>query len=192
MPQGRIYFDMAHELAHILMHPWSEELDFLSKDEFNLRERQANMFASAFLLPSESFAKDISLYPTDFDYYFHLKKKWKCSVAAMLYRAHELKIISSNQFQYMMRRYSKNGWRNGEKDDIPYYLNENIFQGAIDLLFDANVFTPNTFMKELKNYGIILYPSEIEELLHLRQGTLDIKDDYPKIISLTTIKHDHT
>ena len=188
MPKGRIYFDMAHELAHILMHPWSEDLDYLTKDQFNLRERQANMFASAFLLPAESFAIDVSLYPTDFSYYYHLKKKWKCSVAAMLYRAHELNIISSNQFQYMMRRYSKNGWKNGEKDDAPYYLNENIFQGAIDLLFNEKVFTPTTLMKELNNNGVILYPNEIEELLHLHKGTLDIKDDQPKIITLSTIK----
>ena len=90
-----------------------------------------------------------------------------------------------------MRRYSKNGWRNGEKDDIPYYLNENIFQGAIDLLFDAKVFTSATLMKELNNNGVILYPSEIEELLNLRKGTLDIKDDKPKIITLSTIKSNH-
>ena len=83
------------------------------------------------------------------------------------------------------------GWRNGEKDDIPYYLNENIFQGAIDLLFDAKVFTSATLMKELNNNGVILYPSEIEELLNLRKGTLDIKDDQPKIITLSTIKPNH-
>ena len=87
-----------------------------------------------------------------------------------------------------MRRYSKNGWKNGEKDDAPYYLNENIFQGAIDLLFNEKVFTPTTLMKELNNNGVILYPNEIEELLHLHKGTLDIKDDQPKIITLSTIK----
>ena len=91
-----------------------------------------------------------------------------------------------------MRRYSKNGWKNGEKDDVPYYLNENIFQGAIDLLFDAKVFTPATLTKELKNNNVILYPSEIEELLHLRKGTLDIKDNQPKIITLSTIKPDYS
>ena len=58
-PEGRIRFDMAHELGHILLHPWSEDLEAITKDEFKARERQANMFASAFLLPRDSFGKDI-------------------------------------------------------------------------------------------------------------------------------------
>ena len=46
---------MAHELGHILLHPWGEETDDLPKEEFNGREKQANMFASALLLPRDSF-----------------------------------------------------------------------------------------------------------------------------------------
>ena len=37
-PKGRIFFDMAHELGHILLHPWSESLDLISKEEFKSRE----------------------------------------------------------------------------------------------------------------------------------------------------------
>ncbi len=40
-PKGRIFFDMAHELGHILLHPWSESLDLISKEEFKSRENQA-------------------------------------------------------------------------------------------------------------------------------------------------------
>src|SRR5690606_9925838 len=49
----RARFDMAHELAHILLHPWSEDLESISREEFKARERQANTMASAFLLPKE-------------------------------------------------------------------------------------------------------------------------------------------
>lgn len=49
-PEGRIRFDMAHELGHIILHPWSESLELITKEEFKLRERQANIFASAFLV----------------------------------------------------------------------------------------------------------------------------------------------
>lgn len=65
--EGRIRFDMAHELEHILLHPWSEDLEAITKEEFKARERQANMFASAFLLPDSSFGKDISAYPMDLE-----------------------------------------------------------------------------------------------------------------------------
>ena len=81
-PEGRIRFDMAHELGHILLHPWSEDLEAITKDEFKARERQANMFASAFLLPRDSFGKDIASYPTDLKYYQFLKNKWKVSIQA--------------------------------------------------------------------------------------------------------------
>lgn len=185
----RIRFDMAHELGHIVLHPWSEDLDSIPKDEFKARERQANMFASAFLLPRDTFGKDVSKYPTNLEYYGYLKKKWKVSIQAMLYRAHQLKIITTNQYQYLMRQVSKNGWRNEEPGDVPYVLNESIFQGAIDLLFDNSILSPDTLMREFKLNGIALYPSTVEALLHLRPGTLDKKD---KVIPLFQLKKPDT
>lgn len=41
---------------------------------------------------------------------------------AMIYRAHQLKAITDNQYQYMMRQVSKKGWRTNEPGDTPYYL----------------------------------------------------------------------
>lgn len=70
-PKGRIFFDMAHELGHILLHPWSESLDLIGKEEFKSRENQAGRFASAFLLPKDSFLQEIQAYPTDLNYYLH-------------------------------------------------------------------------------------------------------------------------
>ncbi len=185
-PECRLRFDMAHELGHIVLHPWSEDIESLSKEEFKARERQANMFASAFLLPRDSFSKDVSQYPTDLKFYLFLKKKWKVSIQAMMYRARQLNIISANQYQYMMRQVSKNGWRIKEPDDVPGVLNESIFQGAIDLLFDNKILTPQSILSDFKRYGVVLYPEMIEELLHLRKGILNVND---KIIPLFRIKN---
>ena len=160
-PEGRIRFDMAHELGHILLHPWSEDLEAITKDEFKARERQANMFASAFLLPRDSFGKDIASYPTDLKYYQFLKNKWKVSIQAMIYRTHQLGIMSDNQYQYLMRQVSKNGWRIKEPGDVPYSLNENIFQGAIDLLIEQNVLTAKEILDLFKKNGVTLYPEDI-------------------------------
>lgn len=182
----RLRFDMAHELGHIVLHPWSEDIEALSKDEFKSRERQANMFASAFLLPKDSFSKDVSQYPTDLKFYLFLKKKWKVSIQAMMYRARQLDIISANQYQYMMRQVSKKGWRINEPGDTPGVLNASIFQGAIDLLFDNNILTPRSLLAEFKRQGVALYPDTIENLLHLNKGTLDFED---KIIPLFRIKN---
>ena len=178
-PKGRIFFDMAHELGHILLHPWSESLDLISKEEFKMRETQANMFASAFLLPQESFLQEVQAYPTDLNYYLHLKRRWNCSMQAMIYRVHQLKAITDNQYQYMMRQVSKKGWRTKEPGDTPYYLNENIFQGAIDVLFEAGYLNSNTLLRLFKKYGVTMYPTDIEELLHLRKDTLKMETISP-------------
>lgn len=183
-PEGRIRFDMAHELGHILLHPWSEDLEAITKDEFKARERQANMFASAFLLPRDSFGKDIASYPTDLKYYQFLKNKWKVSIQAMIYRAHQLGIMSDNQYQYLMRQVSKNGWRIKEPGDVPYSLNENIFQGAIDLLIEQNVLTTKEILDLFKKNGVTLYPEDMEELLHLRPDTLKVEEKVVPILQL--------
>lgn len=183
-PEGRIRFDMAHELGHILLHPWSEDLEAITKEEFKARERQANMFASAFLLPDSSFGKDVSAYPTDLKYYQFLKKKWKVSIQAMIYRTHQLKIISDNQYQYLMRQVSKNGWRQKEPDDVPYMLSESIFQGAIDLLIEQKVLTAKQILELLKRNGVTLYSNDIEALLHLRQDTLKVEEKVIPILQL--------
>lgn len=85
----------------------------------------------------------------------------------------------------MMRQVSKNGWRIDEPGDDQAELNESIFQGAIDLLFDNKILSPNTLLLSFKRGGISLYPNTIEQLLHLRPGTLDTED---MVIPLFRIK----
>ncbi|MCI9307793.1 MAG: ImmA/IrrE family metallo-endopeptidase [Lachnospiraceae bacterium] len=184
-PTQRLRFDMAHELGHILLHPWGEETDDLSKDEFNGREKQANMFASALLLPRDSFGEDVAPYATDLEYYKYLKKKWNMSMQAMMYRARQLNIITANQFQYMMRRVSKNGWRTKEPGDVPGNMNDTIFQGAIDVLFEEGYLDAKAFIRALGRYGIIMRERDIEDLLCLKEGTLKIED---KVIPLIRLK----
>lgn len=182
----RMHFDMAHELGHIVLHPWSEDIDSLSKEEFKVRERQANMFASALLLPREQFGRDVGRYPTDLKYYEYLKNKWGVSIQAMLMRANQLKFLSNNQYQYLMRQVSKKGWRTSEPGDKPYVMNESIFQNAIDLLFENDILTPQTLLQEFRRNGISLYPDTIETLLYLRKGTLNV--DTGKVTPLVQLK----
>lgn len=182
--EARIRFDMAHELGHILMHPWSESLELISKEEFKARERQANMFASAFLLPKEQFGNDVKAYATDINHYLWLKKKWRSSIQSMIVRSNQLEIITPNQYQYLMRQISGKGWRTKEPYDEPFPLNENIFQGALDLLFEQGLFSPSSIMLIFKNHGISLFPEEIEKLLCLREGTLSPAKNPTQFIKL--------
>lgn len=171
-PIERLRFDMAHELGHILMHPWEESNDDIDRETFNAREKQANMFASALLLPRKAFTRDIMAYAAEVDYYCHLKRKWRVSMQAMMYRARQLNIITGNQFAYMMRHVSKNGWRKHEPGDVPGALNSTIFQGALDILFDGGYLDSHDLRLQFAKYGIILSDKDMIDLMGLKEGTI--------------------
>lgn len=171
-PIERLRFDMAHELGHILLHPWEDSNEDLDKGSFKARENQANMFASALLLPERAFTRDIVAYATEIDYYRHLKKKWHVSMQAMMYRARQLGIITGNQFSYMMRQISKNGWRRHEPGDAPGDLNSTIFQGSLDILFEGGYLDSHDLRVQFAKYGIILSDKDLSDLMGLREGTI--------------------
>lgn len=179
---ARARFDMAHEMAHIILHPWSEDLELITKEEFKARERQANIFAGAFLLPREPFLKDVSHYPTSLDYYVSLKEKWNVSISAMIYRAHQLEAISYNQYQYLMRTINKKGWKQIEPGDKKYILNNSILQNAFDILIMQGNKQPHQIMDELWDLGIVMYSEELEHLLCLPPGTLKSTEKKPASI----------
>lgn len=178
-PQVRLRFDMAHELGHILLHDWDDSNETLNRDEFNARERQANMFASAFLLPQETFGKDVAPYATNIEYYRSLRKKWGVSIQAMMFRARQLGLITTNQFQYMMKSVSAKGWRLHEPGDTPGKLNITIFQSAADILFEGDYLTSSDLMHAFHEKGIYLEQHDLEDILCLKAGTLSVE---PKVV----------
>ena len=88
---SRTRFDAAHELGHLVMHtdvvPGSPEV-----------ERAAHRFASAFLLPRDSFLKECPR-RLDLPHFFELKTRWKVSVAAMVRRARDLGCLSDASYR---------------------------------------------------------------------------------------------
>lgn len=96
-------------------------------------------------------------------------------------------IISTNQFQYMMRTMSKNGNRTHEPGDKPGEIGDTIFQAALDMLFEGGYLTVRELLKEFGRYGIYLSQHDLENLMYLREGTLYQE---PKVIPFMTIKKD--
>lgn len=180
----RTRFDIAHELGHIFLHPWSENIEELSRQEFKERESQANKFAGAFLLPRESFGNDVSHYPTKLEYYLHLKEKWNVSIQAMIYRTHQLKIISTTQYQYLMRQISKRGWRSCEPYDRPFNIEKTLLQEAIELLFSSGEMKPYDLMTALKSKGLCMRHEDVEDLLSIERDSLKETTSVPKPIRL--------
>lgn len=187
--KARINFDLAHELGHTILHPWTEDIETLPSEEFKERERQANKFASSFLLPEKTFKTDAEKFPTELDYYLRLKTKWGCSIQAMLYRSNDLGIITNNQFQYLMRQVGKRGWRMKEPGDSPHTLNENIFKMAVDLLLE-NGYAKKDILEIFEKASVSIFSDEIEQLLNLPKDYLSSDDNgESKVIKLKINKN---
>lgn len=178
---ARIHFDIAHELGHILMHEWSEDIETLSREEFKAKEKEANEFASAFLLPKEAFLSDIGNFADNITYYIELKKKWKVSISAMIRRSFSLGLIDYDTYQYMMRTMQKKGIMKREPlDDKLYTAKPSLLKTSISMLLDHGVFSPKEFLDELSfDYNLSLESYEVESLLGLPDGTLKVVNIAP-------------
>ncbi|MGD6845197.1 helix-turn-helix domain-containing protein [Bacillus infantis] len=170
----RRQFDLSHELGHKVLHDPYLNLDDLSKEEFKQIEQEANDFAAAFLLPKESFLKDVSIHPTDLSYYKLLKRKWGVSIGAMVMRAYKLGAISQSSYQYMQRSISQQGWRKLEPlDDIKDVQEPEAMKQAVELLIENDYATGEEIIQKLsQHYGLSLFRNEVEELLGLDPGYL--------------------
>jgi len=108
---SRTRFDAAHELGHLVMHADVEPGSPTA-------EREANQFASAFLLPAESFAVECPR-RLDWDHLYELKRRWKVSVSALVKRAFDLRCLSQASYRRAFVRLNRTGERFAERDEPP-------------------------------------------------------------------------
>ena len=136
-------FNVAHEIGHILLHNSVESVhDYSSKELKNIIERQANSFASHFLLPSGAFEE--SLLSTSLEYYKDLKKYWKVSIQAMVFKTHSLGLIYDDQSFYLNKKISWNKWRTKEPyDDLIPVEKPSLMDTVYKMIVENNVVYPN-------------------------------------------------
>lgn len=99
---SRSRFDAGHELGHLVLHT-----EYLPGDRS--QEEQANRFASAFLLPRETFLAECPrrlVWP----HFFELKQRWKVSLPALVRRARDLDLISDDTYRRAHVQINKNRW----------------------------------------------------------------------------------
>lgn len=106
---SRMRFDSVHELGHLVMHadvaPGNAEA-----------ERDANRFASAFLLPKEPFLAECPRW-LNFEHLYELKRRWGVSVAALVRRAYDLGVFSEATYRRAFVRLNKTGERYNERNE---------------------------------------------------------------------------
>jgi Zn-dependent peptidase ImmA (M78 family) len=106
LPGDRERFDLAHELGHIMLDV-SPETD---------EEKAAHRFAAAFLVPSSVAVLELGRTRRSLDAYelLLLKQKYGMSMAAWIYRAKDLGILSDHDAQRQWQDFSGRGWRKQE------------------------------------------------------------------------------
>jgi Zn-dependent peptidase ImmA (M78 family) len=159
--RARSRFDAAHETGHMVMHRAVPKTQVAIPAELSVLEAEANAFASAFLLPAESFAEDL-LIPT-VDGMRALKPKWKVSVAAMLHRSADLKIVDENAARRQWISLARRGWRRAEPgDDMIPSEHPTALTRAFELIVDAGLQSPAQMLDRLN-----LNPRDVQRFASL-------------------------
>lgn len=100
--------DAAHELGHLVLHRKGGPT---GRDA----EREANQFASAFLMPKASVLARASAFAT-LPRLISLKKTWNVSVASLAYRLHQIGVLSEWHYRNLAVEIAARGYRRSEPD----------------------------------------------------------------------------
>lgn len=174
----RSRFDLAHELAHIVLHKHISAAT--ERERYKQIEKQAHQFAGAFLLPAETFAADIQV-PVTLDSLLILKQRWGVSVAAMLMRLETLGIIDADdKLGLFKRRSARWGAKSEPGDDKRDPELPRILRRTIELLISSGVMPASAIPRHLG-----LSPRDVETLAGLRDGYFE---GPAQVIELATLR----
>ena len=142
----RSRFDLAHELGHLILHHITEGM--MNKELLKKIEKEANYFAGAFLLPRETFGNQIV--STSLDYFIQLKKEWKVSIAAMIYRCKELGILSENQTSYLWRQLAARCMKKNEPYDKEFIPEKpTLLHDAVEILLESGIVSAEEILQKI-------------------------------------------
>jgi Zn-dependent peptidase ImmA (M78 family)/DNA-binding XRE family transcriptional regulator len=127
-PTDRMRYTVAHELGHVIMHqaPTGD------------MEEEADRFAAEFLMPVRDIKPELR--PLSLARLAALKPYWRVSMAALLKRADDLRVISSRQRQSLWTQMAKQGYRLSE----PLTISEErptVLTDIIDIYRQSHGFT---------------------------------------------------
>lgn len=113
----RLRFSLAYEIGQLVLHT------FRSVDPGRDITSEANAFAAALLLPEKEVRKDLEGGIT-IARLAELKKKWKVSMIALLYRADDLGLLTPNQKRYLLQQFNTAGIRRREPVELDVPVEE--------------------------------------------------------------------
>jgi Zn-dependent peptidase ImmA (M78 family)/DNA-binding XRE family transcriptional regulator len=112
-PGDRDRFNVAHELAHLILHTVRPGVDS------RRAEQEANRLGGAILLPKRAAAAEMNSGPVTLRVLMEVKAKYGVSMAAAARRAYDLSLISAAQFESIHKQLSARRWRREEPVEVP-------------------------------------------------------------------------
>jgi Zn-dependent peptidase ImmA (M78 family) len=100
-------FDSIHELCHLCCHRHA------GSERSRFAEREAQAFASAFLMPAADVRARMPRFITP-EVIFAAKKRWRVSAMAMAYRLHALGLLTEWRYKSLCIELGRRGYRTGE------------------------------------------------------------------------------
>lgn len=172
-------FDAAHELGHLVLHqhaqPHGPDL-----------EREANAFASAFLMPRASVLAMAPKSATLSSLIRH-KKHWLVSVAALNYRLHALSLTTDWTYRTLCIQLAQAGYRQSEPESINHEKSV-----VLEKVFSA--LRQEGLSKADVAHQLSISPDEINELTFglmlnvLKGGQAESKEAKPSGATLRLVK----
>lgn len=111
----RSIMDAAHELGHLVMHKHGGTQP--CTEHSRQTEREADLFASAFLMPRDDVKAHIKR-PVNTADIINAKKRWRVSAMALAYRLNSMEILSDWQYKSACIELTKRGYRVAEPKGI--------------------------------------------------------------------------
>lgn len=117
-PEG-MRFDVAHELGHLVLHPAAACDDAA-------QEREANDFASEFLIPRDAIPEYLRTNPPAAEL-LQVRDQFKVSAMAVAYATHAAGRMTDWAYRNMCIELSGRGFRRGEPGGMPTHERSRVF-----------------------------------------------------------------
>lgn len=127
-------------------------------------EAQAFRFAGAFLMPETTFRQSVPY--VSLDTLLMIKPEWNLSVAAMLHRAQDLRIVDGSIAQNLWINLTRRGWKNKEP------LEESIAPEEPKLLGNALIAIQSSLGVGALSKLVGLSPQDYERFAGLQKNAL--------------------
>ena len=180
---ARSRLDAAHELGHLCLHRWVGEEEVGDPKVLKEVEREADRFAAAFLLPRKSFPNEI--YSPRLTAFIDLKRRWKVSIQAMIYRCKTLGLFDEDQTTNLYKEISRKKWRTQEPLDGEGGLpleQPLLLSKVVEMVLSAGRVKRDE-LKERLGFS----PRWIEDLTGVPANTLSSVDD---LVAAPTLKNE--